>query len=143
MSRYFSLAGPCNADDHYMIDTGSLVSGLLSLIDNARYFLIHTDGKSGKTTLLLDLTDRLNKEGKYYALYCSLEALQGVTDPEKGIPAVLSCIEDRTMGRQDHHGSGLLIIFGGISLFRPHSANYNFVYLAECGIFTLHSAKYN
>jgi hypothetical protein len=34
----------------------------------------------------------LNAGGKYYALYCSLEGVQGVNEPERGIPSILDCI---------------------------------------------------
>jgi hypothetical protein len=35
------------------------------------------------------LTDRLNADRKYYALYCSLESAKGVIEPEKGIPEIV------------------------------------------------------
>ncbi|KAA6309439.1 hypothetical protein EZS27_039068, partial [termite gut metagenome] len=89
MARYFNVAGPCNEADHYMIEASSRLVGINDLIDQKQYFVIHAPRQSGKTTLLLDLTNRINHEGKYYALYCSLEAAQGVIDPEKGIPAVV------------------------------------------------------
>ncbi|MDR1203929.1 MAG: AAA family ATPase, partial [Peptococcaceae bacterium] len=65
---------------------------IFKLIRDNQYFIVHAPRQSGKTTLLLELTRRLNAEGQYYALYCSLENLQGVTDPEKGIPAAVKTI---------------------------------------------------
>jgi hypothetical protein len=55
-----------------------------------QYFVIHAARQSGKTTYLQDLTNRLNADGKYYTLYCSLEGMQGIEDPEKGIPEIVS-----------------------------------------------------
>ncbi|MDR1368828.1 MAG: DnaB-like helicase C-terminal domain-containing protein, partial [Dysgonamonadaceae bacterium] len=81
MARYFNVAGPCNEADHYMVEASSRLHGIADLIDQKQYFVIHAARQSGKTTFLLDMAERLNAEGKYYALYCSLEMGQGITDP--------------------------------------------------------------
>jgi hypothetical protein len=72
-----------------MIDAATRLQGVEELIDREQYFVIHAARQSGKTTYLKDLTDRLNAAGKYYALYCSLESIQGVIEPEKGIPEIV------------------------------------------------------
>jgi hypothetical protein len=77
-----------------MIDAATRLHGVEQLIDEKQYFVIHAARQSGKTTYLYDLTERINAAGKYYALYCSLEGAQGTVEPEKGIPAVISCIKD-------------------------------------------------
>ena len=63
--------------------------GIRDLIDQKQYFVIHAARQSGKTTLLLDLANRLNSEGRYHALYCSMESLQRIDDPKEGIPAIV------------------------------------------------------
>ena len=65
----------------------------MNIIDTKQYFVIHAARQSGKTTLLWELTDKINSKGEYYALYCSLEALQEVAEPEKGIPEMVKKIE--------------------------------------------------
>ncbi|MCL2245982.1 MAG: AAA-like domain-containing protein [Lentimicrobiaceae bacterium] len=92
--RYFNIAGPCNMESHYMIEASSRLKGIERLIAMAQYFVIHAARQSGKTTYLLDLTTKLNDEGKYYALYCSLETLQGIGDIKEGIPLIIKCIKD-------------------------------------------------
>ena len=95
MSRYFNIAGPCNAAEHYMID--SLKRGgneMLALIEQKQYFVLHAARQSGKTTLLWELADKINAESKYFALYCSLEGIQGITDPKDGIPAIVMTIKN-------------------------------------------------
>ena len=91
--RYFNVAGPCNKADHYMIEAASRLQGVEQLINLKQYFVIHAARQSGKTTYLLDSTIKLNAEGKYYALYCSLELLQGIKDAKEGIPLVVKCIK--------------------------------------------------
>jgi type II secretory pathway predicted ATPase ExeA/Holliday junction resolvase len=76
-----------------MIKASTRLHGVEQLIEFGQYFVIHAARQSGKTTYLQDLTQRLNAEGKYYALYCSLETVQGVVEPEKGIPAVIYSIK--------------------------------------------------
>jgi hypothetical protein len=66
----------------------------MDLIDSKQYFVIHAARQSGKTTLLKELTRKINAEGNYRALYCSLEGVQAFTEPEKGIPAAVKCIKD-------------------------------------------------
>ncbi|GAP72669.1 hypothetical protein SAMD00024442_4_15 [Candidatus Symbiothrix dinenymphae] len=92
MARYFNVAGPCIAAKHYMIEASSRLKGIDELIDREQYFVIHAARQSGKTTFLLDLTNRINREGNYYALYCSLEVAQGIIDPKEGILAILGGI---------------------------------------------------
>jgi hypothetical protein len=66
---------------------------LMGFIEREYYFVIHAARQSGKTTLLWELADKINAEGKYYALYCSLECLQGVATVERGIPSIVRKIE--------------------------------------------------
>ncbi|GBU23122.1 hypothetical protein R80B4_03038 [Fibrobacteres bacterium R8-0-B4] len=87
---FFNVAGPCIPGTHYMLDPLRGLGGeLMNLVDDNQYFVIHAARQSGKTTLLKQLTRDLNASGKYHALYCSLETVQGWVDPEKGIPAVV------------------------------------------------------
>jgi len=66
---------------------------LMDLIETKQYFVIHAARQSGKTTLLKELARQINAGSSYHALYCSLEAVQELTEPEKGIPAVVKCIK--------------------------------------------------
>ena len=92
--KYFNVAGPCNKVDHYMIDAASRLQGVQQLIDMKQYFVIHAARQSGKTTYLKDLAQRINEAGKYYVLYCSLEGMQEIPDPEKGIPEIVRKLQN-------------------------------------------------
>jgi len=91
--KTFNVAGPCNQEKHYMIEASTRLKGVEDLIYHEQYFVIHAARQSGKTTYLFDLTKRLNAEGKYYAVYCSLEGLQYVGDAKEGIPLIVECIK--------------------------------------------------
>jgi hypothetical protein len=90
--REFNIAGPCKAQLHYMIDAARRLPDAPPLIEGGKYFMIHAARQSGKTTCLQDLIRRLNAQANYYALYCTLEKLQGIIDPEKAIPEIIDCM---------------------------------------------------
>ena len=92
--KYFNVAGPCIVGEHYMLDaTERLHSELLELIDTKQYFVIHAARQTGKTTLLINLANKINKESKYYAVYCSLENAYVTPAPEKGIPTIINSFQ--------------------------------------------------
>ncbi|MDR2346474.1 MAG: hypothetical protein LBE18_10435, partial [Planctomycetaceae bacterium] len=93
--KYFNVAGPCNREKHYMINASNRLHGVEELIDSEQYFVIHASRQSGKTTYLLDLAKRLNDEGKYYALWCSLENVQNTIKSEEGVPRIVKKIKNQ------------------------------------------------
>ena len=93
MNRIFNTAGPCNPQDHYIIDPlRRLGKEVEKLISQKAFYIIHAARQTGKTTLLLDLADKLNEEGQYYALYCSLDKAETAETAEIGIPIILNAI---------------------------------------------------
>jgi hypothetical protein len=116
MSRYFNIAGPCHPSKHYMLDPlRNFGKDLMDLIDQENYFVIHAARQSGKTTLLWELVDKIEKEGKYYALYCSLESVQTFTEPEKGIPEIVQKIESCIKNQKLPEGFAKNADYGRIS----------------------------
>ncbi len=89
MKKIFNMAGPCNPDEHYMLPAQTRCKNLVELIAQKQYFVIHAARQTGKTTLLFELERQLNASGKYHVLYCSLEALEGIDNADKGIPAII------------------------------------------------------
>ncbi len=72
--KNFNTAGPSVPKKHYMIATD--FNHLKKLIDDERYFILHAPRQTGKTTLMLQLMENLNQEGKYITLYVNVEAAQ-------------------------------------------------------------------
>ncbi|MDR0518003.1 MAG: hypothetical protein LBH25_13265, partial [Fibromonadaceae bacterium] len=92
--KYFNIAGPCHPSEHYMLNPlRGIGKELMDLIDRKYYFVIHAARQSGKTTLLKELARKINADGKYYALYCSLEGVQELADPGIGIPAIVKSVK--------------------------------------------------
>jgi len=75
MEKSFNTAGPGIPSDHYMVSIPSL-DNIKNLIDNKRYFILHAPRQTGKTTIMLQLMEEINREGKYIALYVNVEAAQ-------------------------------------------------------------------
>ena len=80
MEKFFNTAGACVPEDHYMVSMTPRFESLKKLIEKKRYFLLHAPRQTGKTTLMLQLMENLNQEGKYIALYVNVEAAQPLRD---------------------------------------------------------------
>jgi hypothetical protein len=101
MKKTFNIAGPCHPNKHYMLPPDERCQGILELIEQEQYFVIHAARQTGKTTLLLELTRQLNDSGDYHALYCSLETVQGINDVKEGIPAIVRELASEIAFNQD------------------------------------------
>jgi hypothetical protein len=62
------------------------------LVAREQYFVLHAPRQSGKTTALKALVREINAKGDRAALYCTLETLQGATDPDKASLAIRDLI---------------------------------------------------
>ena len=80
MEKFFNIAGPCVAADHYMLPATERLPEIMGLVRRKLYFVIHAPRQSGKTTALKQLVRDINGSGERVAMYCSLETLQNVTD---------------------------------------------------------------
>ncbi len=92
MKPYFNVAGPCIPGKHYMLPARERCQGIPELVDQEQYFVIHAARQSGKTTLLKEVITQLNAEENYYVLYCSLESIEKIPEPERGIPAIMGVL---------------------------------------------------
>ena len=80
--RFFNTAGPVRAEDHFLIDplTRIDLQELMLLIDQKKYFVLHAPRQTGKTSTLLALMDRINREGRYHCLYVNVETAQAARE---------------------------------------------------------------
>jgi hypothetical protein len=93
MARSFNTTGPCIPGEHYMLPPEGRCPGVMDLIEDKHFFVIHAPRQSGKTTLLKDLARQINAGIRYHALYCSLESVQGIHENPKGTSAILNCLD--------------------------------------------------
>ena len=76
--KFFNTAGPVREEMNYMIDplTRWDLDEIMSLIHQQKYFILHAPRQTGKTSCMIALRDKLNKEGKYFAIYTNVEVGQ-------------------------------------------------------------------
>jgi len=91
VDKSFNITGPCLAEYHYMIPALDRCSELLDLVKRGKYFVLHAPRQTGKTTLIQDLVDQIDRQGEQIAFYCSLEAAQGKHD-DAALRVVLSAL---------------------------------------------------
>ena len=94
--HFFNTTGPCNPEKHYMLSPEErLVDAQLSrYISDELYWVLHAPRQTGKTTFLQSWAREINQTGEQVACYVSVEACQGVEEPERAIPAICSAIKD-------------------------------------------------
>jgi hypothetical protein len=87
--KTFNTVGICLPAKHYMLPVLPRIPDVDDMVEGEFYFVLHAPRQSGKTTFLKALTDKINSDGRYYALYCSLEASQGVVDIETAMRQIV------------------------------------------------------
>jgi type II secretory pathway predicted ATPase ExeA len=89
MSRWFNTAGPCQADNHYLLPPMARLPRVEKLIAQRSYFVIHAPRQIGKTTAMLSLAEQLTTSGKYAAAVVSAEAAQAYSQDINGAELAL------------------------------------------------------
>jgi len=90
--KTFNTTGPIKPDKHYHIPALSRwdADEIYRLIEAEGYFVLHAPRQTGKTTCLLALMEKLNKESNYTALYVNVEPAQAARGRvEAGVPTVI------------------------------------------------------
>ncbi|MBF2017283.1 MAG: AAA-like domain-containing protein [Rivularia sp. T60_A2020_040] len=103
MSRWFNIAGPCQADKHYMLSPTSRLPDLSLLIEQESYFVIHAPRQTGKTTAMLAASQQLTATGRYAAVVVSIEVGSAFNhDPSAAELAILGTWRDTIAIRLPH-----------------------------------------
>ncbi len=83
MEKCFNIAGPCFPDEHYMLPALERLPGIMRIVEQRGYFVLHAARQSGKTTALKALVTEINSKGMMNALYFTVESVQRFTDPRR------------------------------------------------------------
>ncbi len=95
MPRSFNTAGPCRAEDDFMLPPSERLPDVRALIDGKKYFVVHAPRQTGKTTALLALAEELTASGAYVGVLLSMEVGAPFgTDPGAAEAAILSSWRD-------------------------------------------------
>jgi hypothetical protein len=87
-------------EKHYMLPVLERQPNVEELIEGEFYFVLHAPRQSGKTTFLDVLTDKINSEGKKYALNVSLASLRSFSDITTGLSEVIGQLDQAMFSSQ-------------------------------------------
>jgi hypothetical protein len=96
--RFFNTTGTCNPDMHYMLPPEDRLVGvqLHRYIRDQLYWVLHAPRQTGKTTFLQSWMREINAGTEAISCYVSEERCQGVTKPERAMPAICNAIKEYT-----------------------------------------------
>ena len=97
MEKCFNIAGPCFPDEHYMLPALERLPGIMRIVEQRGYFVLHAARQSGKTTALMALVEEINGQGRMNALYFTVETVQRFTDPRDGIPKIVESMRNAVL----------------------------------------------
>lgn len=81
--RFFNTEGPVRPEKHYFVPHRLDWEEVFNLIEREKYFVLHAPRQSGKTTVIQEITGKINAMGKYNALYINIENAQAARDNTK------------------------------------------------------------
>lgn len=89
--RFFNNAGPNDCQRHYCLDPLARIdlAEVETLIDQARYFVLHAPRQTGKTSSLLALMQHLHQQSHYCCVYTNVEPGQSARED---VPAAMQAI---------------------------------------------------
>ena len=93
--RFFNTAGPIVPEMHYHVPPLARLDldGLLLLIRQWKYYVLHAPRQTGKTSALLALRDQLNAGDEFRCVYVNVEIGQSAReDVAAGMRAILSAL---------------------------------------------------
>ena len=105
MTRWFNIAGPCFANEHYMIPVPRRAGAMYPLIEQGRWFSLVSGRQTGKTTVVQTLADELTARGDRLVLWVDLQTTRGLDAPGEAFREVTLLLE-RAL-RQDAPGVAL------------------------------------
>ena len=97
MEKCFNIAGPCFPGEHYMLPALERLPGIMRIVEQRSYFVLHAARQSGKTTALKALAAEVNAKGAMNALYFTVESVQRFTDPREGIPKIVESMRNAVL----------------------------------------------
>ncbi|MFO0601901.1 MAG: AAA-like domain-containing protein [Polyangiales bacterium] len=92
MARWFNIAGPCFAREHYMIPVERRAATTLALIEQGRWFSLVSGRQTGKTTVVKHLAKSLTARGDRLVLWVDLQVARDQTDPAVALRAVFGAL---------------------------------------------------
>ncbi|MBM4345278.1 MAG: ATP-binding protein [Deltaproteobacteria bacterium] len=94
MPRHFNTAGPNDAAKHYTLPPlGRIPADLKSLVESENYFVLHAPRQSGKTTSMKAFAAMLRADGRWAAIYATLEEARGIAEADPALRIAVDAVE--------------------------------------------------
>ncbi len=93
MTRWFNIAGPCFAREHYMIPVERRAAEAITLLEEGRWFSLVSGRQTGKTTVVQRLARSLTAQGERLVLWIDLQTARGLDEPGVAFREILRCVE--------------------------------------------------
>lgn len=93
MRPSFNTAGPCFADEHYMLPPERRLGEVMELIDERKFFTFTAGRQTGKTTSVMWIEERLNETGAWRALWVDIQTAREQPDPAKAFRTLLGKLD--------------------------------------------------
>jgi hypothetical protein len=93
MPRWFNIAGPCFAQEHYMLPPERRLGDAMELIEQGRWFALVSGRQTGKTTAAMHMVQSLQASKRYVALRIDLESACETPDVAETMLAILDSVE--------------------------------------------------
>lgn len=105
--KFFNTAGPVRQDKHYCLDPLSRINlvEVMTLIHQEKYFVLHAPRQTGKTSMLLSLMKKINREGDFRCLYVNVEPAQTFReDVDQAMKTIFRAV---ARSLEEYHGDRL------------------------------------
>jgi type II secretory pathway predicted ATPase ExeA len=93
MPRWFNIAGPCFAQEHYMLPPERRLGDAMELIEQGRWFALVSGRQTGKTTVAQSLATTLTARGDRLALWIDLETVREIDDMREAFTTLLRILD--------------------------------------------------
>lgn len=93
MRPSFNTAGPCFADEHYMLPPERRLGEVMELIDERKFFTFTAGRQTGKTTSVMWIEEHLNKTDAWRALWVDIQTAREQPDPAKAFRTLLGKLD--------------------------------------------------
>ncbi len=94
MTRWFNIAGPCFASQHYMIPAERRAAETATLLDQGRWFSLVSGRQTGKTTVVRHLARTLTAQGQRLVLWIDLQTARDLDDPARAFAVILDVLHE-------------------------------------------------
>jgi hypothetical protein len=86
----FNTTGPCIPGKHYMLSPAPRLAGVMRLVQEEKYFLLHAGHQTGKTTCARWMVKHYNAGDRYLCTWIDIQNARENPDSARAFRTVLN-----------------------------------------------------